>query len=192
MNARFARWCQDGARRLQVLTPHRPPPVMWGHRVVGRPRPTRAPSFSPFTATTITCSFEALGCSNLGHGTQPLDLNSAAVQPEMSVGQGQAHEAHFGPSSELINISQFLHAVQHDATPDGPSLFSQSPKDITGSAWEEWVGLSEDDRRVIQDECRFVRVPALSWTRENDTSPCSIASIFCASRTMFYAAFFDP
>lgn len=30
----------------------------------------------------------------------------------MSLGQGQAHEAHFGPPSELINLSEFLQSAK--------------------------------------------------------------------------------
>ena len=30
----------------------------------------------------------------------------------MSLGQGQAHEAHFGPPSELINVAEFIEAAQ--------------------------------------------------------------------------------
>lgn len=76
---------------------------------------------------------------------------------EMNIGQGQAHESHFGPTSELIDIAQFLRSVQ----PDSGCTSSQSSDNIRGCAQEEWSTLSDETKRAIQAECRYVHTPLL-------------------------------
>ncbi|KAJ3555769.1 hypothetical protein NM688_g2387 [Phlebia brevispora] len=67
----------------------------------------------------------------------------------MSIGQGQAHESHFGPTSELIEVSAFLQSAQSEFGAPYP----QSSSSIQGSAREEWLTLSEDTKRALQEEC---------------------------------------
>lgn len=81
----------------------------------------------------------------------------------MNIGQGQAHESHFGPPSESIQASKFLeYAAQLElGSNDQPScqLFSTSSSSIRGIATREpWSSLSPAEKASIETECRCVRV----------------------------------
>ena len=75
----------------------------------------------------------------------------------MSIGRGQPHESHFGPTSELIDISRFIQSAWPESAGGRDAhgvAFAQSPADITGNAWLEWLSRSEDEKRDIIEECR--------------------------------------
>lgn len=72
----------------------------------------------------------------------------------MSTGPGQAHESHFGPTSERIDIASFLQSAQTEAGCADP----QCSTSIRGNAQEEWSTLSAGTKSAIQLECRYVFV----------------------------------
>ncbi|KAH9949551.1 snRNA-activating protein of 50kDa MW C terminal-domain-containing protein [Amylocystis lapponica] len=72
----------------------------------------------------------------------------------MNIGQGQAHESHFGPPSEFISVAQFLQsAVELEEDQRPCHVFSTSPSSITGSAMETWNHLSPDEQLAVAVEC---------------------------------------
>ena len=72
----------------------------------------------------------------------------------MSTGPGQAHESHFGPTSERIDIASFLQSVQADTG----CADLQSSTSLRGSAQEEWSTLPAETKSAIQLECWYVFV----------------------------------
>ena len=75
----------------------------------------------------------------------------------MSTGRGQIHESHFGPVSELIDISQFLESAWPENADErdlNGVASAQSSTDLTDSALLEWFGRAEDRKRAIVTECR--------------------------------------
>ena len=70
-------------------------------------------------------------------------------------GQSPATEAHFGPPSELIKVTDFLHEVA-ELEQSSHSVFTQSADSLADVAQREWMALSEERRAAIEAECRYV------------------------------------
>lgn len=98
----------------------------------------------------------------------------------------------FGPTSELIDIRDFLRSVEESIRPQPGSetLWELRPEDVAG--WEDLQALDRDARQALVDECRFVLILILgcSFSRPNifprcghvvleTTLPICLSSLYC-------------
>lgn len=74
-------------------------------------------------------------------------------------GQSLATEAHFGPPSECIKISDFLHEVTA-LEQSSHKVFAQSADSLGDVAQNAWTALSDERRASIEAECGYVTVPS--------------------------------
>jgi snRNA-activating protein complex subunit 3 len=74
----------------------------------------------------------------------------------MNAGMAYAHESHFGPPSEPIQISSFIQQVidLESRTPMPCETFNTARVSLLGQ--DPWTQLSEEQRNEIASDCRRV------------------------------------
>lgn len=90
----------------------------------------------------------------------PSPLLSALMNANTS-GQSQSYESLFGPPSEKLLVADFLHALERptprDASPpQSPDQRASTARArLSANAEAEWLKLSEERRKAVEDECRY-------------------------------------
>lgn len=97
----------------------------------------------------------------------------------MTSGQSLANESYFGPPSELIQISDFVHEVSEIETSQR-TVFAQSADSLPEAANAGWLKLSEERRLSIADECRYV-LPTLFRLEAHAVVGLQLFTILCHS-----------
>ncbi|OCH95162.1 hypothetical protein OBBRIDRAFT_768316 [Obba rivulosa] len=81
----------------------------------------------------------------------------------LSLGQGQAHESHFGPASEPIVIPQFLEATS-DISLESHSVAGLPNTSVPAGVARLWNELSSAEQIAVGTECRYDSVDDLEGT----------------------------